>query len=147
MRMKSGKIDGTDTVSFAGLEAEIIAGGSDSPVTVARMTIPPERGAPLHISYDEDKIFLITEGSLRFTVGDTLFDVASGDRVAVGRGEVHGFVNVGQSQATQLLVSSPARHDQFFRALAELNSPADPALLDAVCNRFNQKIVGGLRTS
>jgi mannose-6-phosphate isomerase-like protein (cupin superfamily) len=144
--MKSGKIDGTETVAFAGLEAEIIAGSNDSPVTVVQMMISPGRGAPLHISYDEDKIFLITEGSLRFTVGDALFDVAPGDRVAVGRGEVHGFVNMGQSQATQLLISSPARHDQFFRAMAELSVPVEPALLDAVCNRFNQKIVGGLYT-
>ena len=139
--MKSGRIEGGDVVSFAGLTTEIIA-GDDGKVTVMRMTVTPKFGAPPHISYDEDKIFLVSAGTLRFTVQDSTFDVHAGECVAVKGGDVHGFVNQQQSDAVQVLVSTPARHHDFFRAMAALPADYDPAELEAVCRRFNQKIVG-----
>lgn len=141
--MKSGKIEGSEVVSFAGLTTEIIA-GDDGEVTVVRMTVPPKFGAPAHISYDEDKVFLVTAGTLRFTVGDSSFDVHTGESAAVKGGDVHGFVNMGQSDAVQVLVSTPARHHDFFRAMAALPANHDPAELEAVFRKFNQKIVGAL---
>ena len=139
--MKSGRIENSDVVSFAGLTTEIIA-GDDGKVTVVRMTVTPKFGAPPHISYDEDKIFLVSEGTLRFTVGDSTFDVHPGECVAVKGGDVHGFVNPGPSDAVQLLVSAPARHHDFFRAMAALPANHDPAELEAVFRKFNQKILG-----
>jgi mannose-6-phosphate isomerase-like protein (cupin superfamily) len=61
--MKSGKIEASEVVSFAGLTTEIIA-GDDSKVTVMRMRVTPTFGAPPHISYDEDKIFLVLVGNI-----------------------------------------------------------------------------------
>jgi mannose-6-phosphate isomerase-like protein (cupin superfamily) len=139
--MKSGKIEGSEVVSFAGLTTEIIA-GDDSKFTVMRMTVTPKFGAPPHISYDEDKVFLVSTGTLRFTVQDSTFDVRAGGCVAVKGGDVHGFVNLQQSDAVQILVSAPARHHDFFRAMAALPANYDPAELDAVCRKFNQKILG-----
>lgn len=139
--MHSGKIEGGEAVSFAGLATEIIA-GDDGQATIMRMKVTPNFGAPLHISYDEDKVFLVSEGTLRFTVQDKTFDVHAGECVAVKGGDVHGFVNPQPSDAVQVLVSTPARHHEFFRAMAELGGNYDPAQLEAVCRRFNQKIVG-----
>jgi quercetin dioxygenase-like cupin family protein len=143
----SGKITNTDSVSFAGINTEIITGGENEKVTIMRMTVTPKFGAPQHISYDEDKVFLIVHGKLRFTVAGDAFDAQAGDYVAVKGGDVHGFVNLQQSDAVQLLVSSPARHDQFFRALAALPAPPDPAALEEVCRKYNQKIVGSLQVA
>ena len=139
--MKSGRIEGSEIVSFAGLAMQIIA-GDDGKVTVVRMTVTPKFGAPPHISYDEDKIFLVSAGTLRFTVQDSTFDVHAGECVAVKGGDVHGFVNLQQSDAIQMLVSTPARHHEFFRAMAALPANYNPAELEAVCQKFNQKIVG-----
>ena len=139
--MKSGRIEGTEVVIFAGLATEIIA-GDESKVTVMRIKVTPKFGALPHISYDEDKIFLVSAGTLRFTVQDTTFDVRAGECVTVKGGDVHGFVNLQQSDAIQMLVSTPARHHDFFRAMAALPANHDPAELEAVCRTFNQKIVG-----
>ncbi len=46
--MKSGRIEGGDVVSFAGLTTEIIA-GDDGKVTVMRMTVTPKFGAPAYL--------------------------------------------------------------------------------------------------
>src|ERR1700742_1297814 len=139
--MKSGKIEGSEVVSFAGLTTEIIA-GDDGKVTVMRMRVTPKFGAPPHISYEEDKIFLVSAGTLRFTVQDATFDVHAGECVAVRGGDVHGFVNLQPSDAIQLMVSTPAWHHDFFRAMAALPVNYDPSELEAVCRTFNQKIVG-----
>ncbi|WP_170937065.1 MULTISPECIES: cupin domain-containing protein [Rhodomicrobium] len=142
--MQSGKITKADVVRFAGLETEIIAGSEDSPVTIMRMTVTPGHGAPLHRSFDGDKVFLISAGALRFSVAGQSFDVKPGERVAVKRGDEHGFANLGQVNAMQDVVCSPARHDQFFRAMADLAVPIDPRDLDRVATQFDQKIVGPL---
>src|SRR5262245_10025022 len=139
--MKSGRIEDSEVVSFAGLSTEIIA-GDDGKVTVMRMTVTPQFGAPPHISYDEDKIFLVQAGTLRFTVQDSTFDVQAGQFAAVKAGDIHGFVNLQKFDAIQTLVSTPARHHEFFRAMAELPVNFQPAELDAICRAFNQKIVG-----
>ena len=139
--MKSGRIEGTEVVIFAGLATEIIA-GDESKVTVMRIKVTPKFGALPHISYDEDKIFLVSAGTLRFTVQDTTFDVRAGECVTVKGGDVHGFVNLQQSDAIQVLVSTPARHHEFFRAMAALPANYEAAELETVCRTFNQKIVG-----
>jgi quercetin dioxygenase-like cupin family protein len=82
---------------------------------------------------------------LRFTVQDSSFDVHAGESVSVRGGDVHGFVNQQQTDAIQVLVSVPARHHDFFRAMAALPTNYDPAELDAVCRAFNQKIVGTIQ--
>lgn len=145
--MKSGKIRQGEAFSFSGLRIDVIAGSEDSPVTVLEMTVTPKFGAPPHISFDEDKIFLISEGALRFTIDDVSFDATAGERVAVKAGAVHGFVNLGSTDAVQTLVSTPARHERFLRALADLAQPVDPGELEKVCVQFNQKIVGPLATA
>jgi uncharacterized cupin superfamily protein len=84
------------------------------------------------------------EGELLFTLGDQEMTIVAGDRVAVARGDVHGFVNRGTVSAVQYLVSSPAHHDLFFRALAEIGDLTDRTKLDEACARHNQQIVGSL---
>jgi mannose-6-phosphate isomerase-like protein (cupin superfamily) len=133
--MKSGRIEGTEVVIFAGLATEIIA-GDESKVTVMRIKVTPKFGALPHISYDEDKIFLVSAGTLRFTVQDTTFDVRAGECVTVKGGDVHGFVNLQQSDAIQVLVSTPARHGElacFRRSSAYSEAVID---MDAIRARF-----------
>lgn len=139
--MQSGTID-ADTINFDGLTIEIIAGNDRDPFTVMQMSVPPGRGVPSHVSPDEDKLFVVLDGALRFHVDDVFADVVAGGRIAVGRGRTHGFVNAGSSSARHLIITSPARHDQLLRALSELADPHAPGAMDEICRRFNQKIVG-----
>jgi quercetin dioxygenase-like cupin family protein len=139
--VKSGMIDKTERATFGGLNVEIIAGGNGDPFSVMDMTVLPGHGSPSHISYGEDKLFLVTVGTLRFHIGDVFHDVKAGQRISVKRGDVHGFFNVGESDACQLLISSPAGHDRLLKTLSELPTPIESDTMDAVCRRFNQKVV------
>jgi quercetin dioxygenase-like cupin family protein len=139
--MKSGTIR-PETITFDGLPIDIIAGRGRDPFTIMRMTVPPDRGVPSHQSPDEDKLFLVLSGSLRFHVGDEFFDVGTGESIAVAKGDTHGFVNVGTRPAVHLIVTSPARHDELLTALSRLADPHAPGAMDETLRVYNQKLVG-----
>ena len=142
--MKSGTIQ-AETITFEHLDIDIIAGHGRDPFTVMRMTVPPDHGVPSHQSPDEDKLFVVLAGALRFHIGDEFFDVGAGQQIAVAKGDTHGFVNVGTSTALHLIITSPARHDDLLTALSELADPHAPGAMDEICRVYNQKIIGDPR--
>ncbi len=142
--MHSGTIR-PETITFHDLEIDIIAGRGRDPFTVMRMTVPPDKGVVSHQSPDEDKLFVVLSGALRFHVGDEFFDVEAGHQIAVAKGDTHGFVNVGKHPAFHLIITSPARHDELLTALSKLADPAPPDAMDEICRIYNQKVIGEIR--
>jgi quercetin dioxygenase-like cupin family protein len=105
-------------------------------------TIKPGFGAPAHISDGEDKLFMVMEGHVKYLVGDHTEVAAPGARVLVPKGVVHGFTNVGAADARHILISSPRRHEEFFR---DLHNP-DPReqhmdMLPTIAARNGQRVV------
>ena len=139
--MKSGTIH-PETITFEGLRIDIIAGHGRDPFTVMRMTVRQDQGVASHQSPDEDKLFVVLAGSLRFHIGDQFFDVGVGQEIAVAKGDTHGFVNVGATPALQLIITSPARHDELMTALSKLAHPHAPEAIDEICRVYNQKVIG-----
>lgn len=139
--MKSGRIS-PETITFEGLRIDIVAGHGRDPFTVMRMTVPPDQGVSSHQSPDEDKLFVVLAGSLRFHIGDEFFDVGTGQEIAVAKGDTHGFVNVGTTPALQLIITSPARHDQLMTALSRMGHPPTQEEIDEICRVYNQKVIG-----
>lgn len=130
------------TANFAGITAEILLGGEQAPMTVMAMSVEPGQGAPAHISFSEDKVFVVVEGRLVFLVGEDIFVASPGDHVLVSRGVTHSFSALGEAPARMTLVSNPARHDRFFRAMGDLAVPHNAEDVERVCRRFEQAIVG-----
>lgn len=139
--MKSGTIR-PDKITFEHLDIDILAGHGRDPFTVMRMTVPPDGAVPSHQSPDEDKLFVVLAGSLRFHLGDEFFDVGAGQQIAVAKGDTHGFVNVTKTTAVQLIITSPARHDELLTALSKLPDPQNPGAMDPILRTYNQKVVG-----
>lgn len=138
----SGKLTASRTATFSGIRADILLGGESSPMTVMAMTIEPDHGAPAHISHGEDKVFEIMDGRLLFLIEDQKIHVSRGEQVFVGRGVTHSFSALDGVPARMTLVSTPSKHDRFFAAMDELSFPHDLAEVQAVCQRFDQAIVG-----
>jgi len=142
--MKSGPIR-PDAIGFHDLGIDIIAGRGRDPFSVMRMTVPPDKGVVSHQSPDEDKLFVVLTGALRFHVGDEFFDIGAGHEIAVAKGATHGFVNVGTTPAVHLIITSPARHDELLTALSKLPDSPPPEAVDEICRVYNQKVIGELR--
>ena len=142
----SGVLSSHASARFSGIDAEILLGGEAAPMTVMAMTVQPDQGAPAHISFEEDKVFCISEGDLLFLIDVQKIQVKAGDRLFVAKGVTHSFSAMG-GVARMMLVSTPARHDRFFQAMDALPVPHDLNHVQAVCETFGQAIVGPVVTS
>jgi quercetin dioxygenase-like cupin family protein len=142
----SGVLSSHASARFSGIDAEILLGGEAAPMTVMAMTVQPDQGAPAHISFEEDKVFCISEGDLLFLIDVQKIQVKAGDRLFVAKGVTHSFSAMG-GVARMMLVSTPARHDRFFQAMDALPVPHDLNHVQAVCDMFGQAIVGPVVTS
>jgi len=134
-----------ETTDFAGITARI-TNPLSCPFTVLDMSIKPGFGAPAHISFTEDKLFIVLEGTLKYVVGDSIENVRPGARVTVPKGCIHGFTNVGEGIARQFLVSTPRRHEEFFRDMHSIPEPREAHMdqLPIIAKRHDQAIVGPL---
>jgi quercetin dioxygenase-like cupin family protein len=134
-----------ETTEFAGLTTRII-NPPESPFTVLDMIIKPGFGAPAHISAEEDKLFVLLEGQVKYLVGDHIEVAAPGSRILAAKGVVHGFTNVGPTDARHILVSTPRRHEEFFRDMHNIPEPREQHMdmLPAITARNGQRIVGPL---
>lgn len=141
--MQSGITTDFETTQFSGLNTRII-NANDSPCTVLDMTIQPGFGAPAHISFHEDKLFIVIQGTLRYLIGDTVKIAEAGARVQAAKGVVHGFTNIGDGEARHILVSTPRHHEEFFRALHAMTQSQQQHLLAEIAAKCDQQIVGPL---
>lgn len=143
--MEPGVTTEFETTKFAGISAKII-NPYPGPFTVLDMTIAPGFGAPAHISSTEDKLFIVIEGQMKYLIGDKTETVGPGTRVTIPRGVIHGFTNVGVDDARHILVSSPRRHEEFFRDLHNIPEPQEQHMdqLSSIAQRHDQAIVGPL---
>lgn len=141
-KVLSGKCDVLGTASFSGIDADILIGGENAPMTVMALAVQDGFGAPEHISHGEDKVFLIEEGQFCFLVGDNKFVANAGERVFVPRGIKHSFTPLGSDSGRMTLVSTPGKHDRFFQAMSSLKTPHSMEDVAALCEKFDQTIVG-----
>jgi quercetin dioxygenase-like cupin family protein len=143
--MEAGATTQFEQTDFAGISTKIV-NADTSPFTILDMKIKPGFGAPAHISASADKLFIVLEGTLKYLIGDKTEVVEPGARVQVPRGMVHGFTNVGSGNARDILVSTPRRHEEFFRDLHNIPEPREQHmhLLAEIAERNDQTIVGPL---
>jgi quercetin dioxygenase-like cupin family protein len=143
--MQADVTTGFETAEFAGITTKIIK-PYPSPFAMLDMTIKPGFGAPAHISATEDKIFVMIEGRMKYLIGERTKVVGQGARVQIPRGIVHGFTNVDSGDARHIVVSTPRRHEEFFRDLHDIPDPRDEHmdLLPRIAARHDQTIVGPL---
>ena len=67
-----------------------------------------------HRHNEIEETFLVQSGTLRFLLGDEVFDLASGDFVRVPPGTRHGFANFGAEPAKLLVSFIPGGFEDLF---------------------------------
>jgi uncharacterized cupin superfamily protein len=60
---------------------------------------------------------------MKYLVGDKIEIAKPGARIQVAKGVVHGFTNVGTSDARHILISTPRHQDDIFRAIQRIPQP------------------------
>jgi quercetin dioxygenase-like cupin family protein len=108
-------------------------------ISVIQMRLPAGDAPPLHVHREEDEIFHVLEGEVRFQVGDRTTVARTGDTLVAPRGVPHGF-RVLSSNGAEMLTITRGGFEDMVRAVAqpagsddlpEMTAPS-PALQDAL---------------
>jgi len=112
----------TITVGELGVRFLVEATDSNGSASVFECYVPANSRMPLPHSHDgfEETIYAL-EGTTTWTIDDKTVDVGPGEAVCVRRGQIHGFQNHGEVDATFLAIATPAVFGQaYFREIAEV---------------------------
>ncbi|MAS37622.1 MAG: cupin [Anaerolineaceae bacterium] len=69
--------------------------------------LEPGQVQPVHDHADQDKVYVVLEGSGRFTVGDETQDAGEGMVIWAQAGVAHGVENVGSTRLSVLVCIAP----------------------------------------
>jgi mannose-6-phosphate isomerase-like protein (cupin superfamily) len=102
-------------------------------VVAVRPTDAPVEFGP-HLHRDIEETFLVRRGSLRFLLGEAVFDLGPGDFVRAPPGVRHGFANVSGAEVELLVSFHPGGFEQLFvdhRTDQHPSPPSDGFMEDA----------------
>jgi quercetin dioxygenase-like cupin family protein len=98
--------DGSNTGHRLGLAESVLA--------------PHTPGPPQHRHAQHDEGFYIISGTVRFTVGEKVYDATAGTLVMVPPGAPHTFANRTDQPAVMLSTFTPDLYVQYFRDLQDM---------------------------
>jgi len=132
----------TLTVGALGVRFLVEAADSNGTASVFECYVPADSRMPAPHSHDgfEETIYGV-EGTTTWTIDGNTIDVAPGEAVCVRRGQIHGFQNHGDVDATFLAIATPAVFGPgYFREIGEVlaastGGPPDLAALGEVMRR------------
>ncbi len=104
---------------------------------VLEATTAPGGGPDPHVHHDNDELFYVLEGRMRFRVGEREVEVGAGAFVFVPRGTVHAARNVGAGPVRLLAAFVPAGPERDMEAFAA----AAPAERDRLARRSGSEFV------
>ena len=132
----------TITVGELGVRFLIEAGDSNGSASVFECYVPADSRMPIPHSHDgfEETIYGL-KGITTWTLDGETVDVGPGEAVCVQRGQIHGFDNHGDGDATFLAIATPGVFGpDYFREIAEVlaasaGGPPDLSAIGEVMRR------------
>lgn len=116
-----------DTIHAYGDTALVKLSGeqTNGSMVVVVGTSPPGGGPPPHRHRNEDEMFIVLEGKIRFLAnGQWTEPLPPGAVVYTPRGVVHTFQNVGETICRQWIIATPSGFERFFSRSAEVFAAA-----------------------
>ena len=136
-----------ESVRIGGSVCTFKATGKDTrgQAGIFEFTMPPGAGVSPHIHKELTEMFYVTEGKVELRLADKKVNASQGAFMLVPESTPHGFTNIGNSQATLLIMFCPAdSREGYFKGMAELTKngrePTKEELIDLM-ERYDQYLV------
>ena len=117
-------------------------------LAVCLYTVSPGGGPPPHLHFQEDELFLIIEGHIRFLLNDEWTEgFGAGTVVYMPRGSVHSFQNLSDTPGRFWIITKPSGFEQFFTRCADVfahSGPPDIARIVAISAEHNIEYIPAL---
>ncbi len=99
---------------------KVTAGDTLGRLTVLEGLMGAGQPGPLpHVHDGHDETFVLTEGRLRFRVGDGFHTAVAGETVFASRRLAHGFGNPFEEPARYVAILTPSGYEDYFAEVAE----------------------------
>jgi mannose-6-phosphate isomerase-like protein (cupin superfamily) len=122
----------------------LIDGSSKGGMGIFELIVPPNSHVPPpHSHPGSDECVYALEGTLRYSVDETVRELRPGDWMFTPRGSVHGFSNPSAISARALIVLTPDIGAQYFRdvgAVVNVGGPPDREKLRDVMVRHGLRL-------
>jgi quercetin dioxygenase-like cupin family protein len=90
-----------------------------------QILVPPGAGTPLHSHANEEEVFYVVRGKLRFQTGDSIDEYGAGSLVHAAINVPHLFANIGTEEAVVIVLARPAGIEKFFLEVGTKIGPTD----------------------
>lgn len=111
-------------------------------LSVLEYTGYEKTGPPLHVHFNEDEVFCITEGEYRFVVGDKKIIAKSGDTVFLPRNVPHTWIQLTEKGKHTYMLQPSGTFEEFLREMQALTKPPTEEELQKIHLRHGMKVLG-----
>ena len=105
-------------------------------------SVSPKKGTPLHVHPYQDEVFYVLEGSYRFQVGDSIYELNAGDSIFLPRELPHAWSQLSERGKMTVMLQPAGKLEDFFVALAAFTKPPSPEEIARLFLEHEMKVVG-----
>jgi quercetin dioxygenase-like cupin family protein len=122
----------------------IKAGASDGmgSLAILETTLPPGVQGPVRHVHDETvDSFYVLEGTLTVQLDGRTAEAGAGSYVLIPPGNPHTFSNPSEDPVRVLNVMAPGGFEGYFREVAALGGPPDPAVMAEIASKYDFRAI------
>jgi len=141
----AGKSRFGDVVKFLGVhpnDLKISSKDTGGQLSVFEYTGLGKVGPMLHIHFEQDEIFTVTEGSYRFVVGKETHVLTAGQTIFLPRGIPHTWIQLSDRGKMIYFLQPAGKMEEFFLLMNSLKQRPTQEEMDRYHAEHGMKVVG-----
>lgn len=134
-----------DVVKFLGVhpnDLKVSSRDTGGQLSVFEYTGLGKVGPMLHVHFEQDEIFMITEGEYRFVVGDDTHVLHTGQTIFLPRGIPHTWIQLSDKGKMIYMLQPAGKMEEFFTLMNSLKERPSPEEMDRIHAEHQMKVVG-----
>jgi quercetin 2,3-dioxygenase len=144
-KVEAGKSRFDEKLTFRGInkqDIKVSKKDTSDQLSVLEYTGNEKAGPPLHIHFNQDEIFFITEGEYRFVVGNEQIIAKVGDTVFLPRNIPHTWIQLSKKGKHTYMLQPSGTFEEFLRELQALTKPPTEEQLQKIHLKHGMKVLG-----
>lgn len=141
----NGKSRFGETIKFLGLhpnDLKISSKDTGGQLSVFEYTGLGKAGPMLHVHFDQDEIFTVTEGEYRFVAGDATHVLTAGQTIFLPRNIPHTWIQLTDRGKMIYLLQPAGKMEEFFSLMNSLKERPSKEEMDRIHAAHGMKVMG-----
>jgi quercetin dioxygenase-like cupin family protein len=141
----AGKSRFGDVVKFLGVhpnDLKISSKDTGGQLSVFEYTGLGKAGPMLHIHFDQDEIFMVTEGQYRFVCGSETYLIGPGQTIFLPRNIPHTWIQLSDKGKMIYMLQPAGKMEEFFTYMNQLKERPSKEEMDRIHAEHRMKVVG-----